>query len=112
MFTKTDIDILLEIIPIGRQNAITAKDIAQKIGYSVHGNQVKTRRLIKYAIANGEIILSSSSTRPKGYWISNDIDEIKGYLISLKNRADKITKRANNLKSKWNNQNPSNRINV
>lgn len=109
-FTLTDITTLLGIIPTGRTNAITAFEIAQKLGYPSDGNQVKTRQLIKFAIANGEIILSSPAKVPKGYWISNDIDEVKENLSTLKSRADEITERATNLKTSWNNKNSSNQI--
>jgi hypothetical protein len=50
MFNQNDINSLLQIIPIDRQNTITAPIIAQALGYSTGGNQVKTRRLIIYAI--------------------------------------------------------------
>ena len=110
MFTQNDINTLLQIIPNGRQNAITAKVIEQKLGYSVVGNQVKTRRLIAYAIDNGIIILSSSSRAPKGYWISTDRQETLNYINSLRSRAKIITDRKNYLRNRWNNNNPNNRI--
>jgi len=110
MFNQNDINTLVQIISNGRQNAITADNIAQRLGYPVDGNQVKTRELIGYAIDNGTVILSSSSQAPKGYWISTDRQETLDYLDSLENRADEITDRANNLRNGWNNINPNNQI--
>ena len=100
MLTQNDINTLLQIIPNGRQYAVTAEVIAQRLGYSVEGNQVETRNLI----------LSSSSQAPKGYWISTDKQETLDYLDSLRNKADEITDRANNLRNGWNNNNPNDRI--
>lgn len=110
MFNQNDINILIQIIPNGRQNAIIARGIAQRLGYPVGGNQVKTRRLIDFAIDNGNVILSSSGRMPKGYWISIDRQETIDYIASLRNRASEITDRANNLRTGWNNVNPNNQI--
>lgn len=110
MFNQNDINRLLQIIPIGRQNAITAPIIAQALGYSTGGNQVKTRRLIVYAIDNGNVILSSSAIAPKGYWVSDDEQEIRTYIQSLRHRADEISARVVNLRNGWNRLNPQNQI--
>jgi len=110
MFNQNDINLLIQIIPNGRQNAITARVIAQSLRYPVDGNQVKTRKLIDFAIDNGNIILSSSGMIPKGYWISIDRQETTDYIASSRNRAIEITDRANNLRTGWNNINPNNEI--
>lgn len=110
MFYQNDINVIIQIIPNGRQNAITASVISQRLGYPVGGNQVKTRKLINYAIDNGNVILSSSGRIPKGYWISTDRQETIDYIASLRNRAREITDRANNLRTGWNNINPNNQI--
>jgi hypothetical protein len=80
------------------------------LGYPVGGNQVKTRRLIDFAIDNGNLILSSSGRIPKGYWISIDRQETINYIASLRNRASEITDRANNLSTGWNTVNPNDQI--
>ena len=41
---------LLNIIPVGRANAMHAEDIARGMWYPTGGNQVETRELIRYAI--------------------------------------------------------------
>jgi len=107
MFNLNDVKKLLGIIPFGKQNAINAIDIANKIGYSTGGNQVDTRNLIRFAIDSGCIILSS----PKiGYWQTVNKTEIIDCIKSLKRRSKKIRDRANMLKNDWNINNPSNKI--
>jgi hypothetical protein len=110
LFNQNDINILIQNIPNGRQNAITARVIAQRLGYPVGGNQVKIRKLIDFAIDNSNVILSSSGRVPKGYWFSIDRQETIEYIASLRNRASEITDRADNLRAGWNNVNPNNRI--
>jgi hypothetical protein len=110
MFNQNDIQNLLAIIPIGQNNAITAPIIAQRLGYPTGGIQVKTRRLIDFAIDNGNVILSSSAVAPKGYWVSNNITEVREYIRSLRNRAEEINERADNLRTGWNNNYPNNQI--
>ena len=109
MFDQNDIRVLIRNIPNGRQNAITAEVIAGKLSYPVDGNQVKTRKLIGYAIDNGMVILSSSGA-PQGYWISTDRQETLDYINSRISRANKIIDRANNLRNRWNDNNPNNQI--
>lgn len=110
MFNRNDINMLIQIIPQGRQNAITARVIAHRLGYPEGGNQVKTRSLIDFAIDNENVILSSPGRIPKGYWISTDRQETIDYIDSLRNRANEITDRANNLRNGWNNINTNNQI--
>ncbi len=109
MFSQSDVNNLLQIIQTGRQNAITAFDIAQRLGYQTGGNQVETRELIKYAISQGNIILSSPGN-PSGYWLSNDLQEVKDSIESLEHRANEINERADNLRNSWNSLNPNNQI--
>jgi len=108
-FTQADINRLLNILGIGSNNVQTAEQIATRLGYPTIGNQVKTRALITFAIENGSLI-KSSTANPPGYWISNDKQEIKDYIDSLRNRADEISERADNLKDGWNRQNPTDTI--
>lgn len=71
---------LLKIIPFGRANAIHAEDIARGLGYPTGGNQVETRELIRYAIQQGCVIVSTSN----GYWRSNVKQEVIDCANSLK----------------------------
>lgn len=98
---------LLRIIPSDRANAMHAKDIAERMGYPTEGNQVETRDLIRYAIQQGYIIVSTSRD---GYWCSNIKQEVIDCTNSLINRADEIYDRCNELKNAWNQANPNNII--
>ena len=98
---------LLNIIPLGRVIALHAEDIARLMWYPTGGNQVETRELIRYAIQQGNIIVSTSR---EGYWRSNIKQEVIDCTDSLKNRADEIYDRSNELKNAWNQANPNNLI--
>lgn len=98
---------LLECIPYGKSNARHAGDIAAQLGYPTDGNQVETRQLIRYAIQQGNIILSSTAN---GYWRSNDKQEVEKYIRALLNRADEIQTRGNEIKNAWNSINLNNLI--
>lgn len=98
---------LLSIIPIGRANAMHAVDIAAAMGYPTEGNQVETRSLIRYAIQQGYVIVSTSRD---GYWRSNVKQEVIDCADALEKRADDIYDRSNELKNAWNQANPNNII--
>lgn len=96
------IDELLDIIPVGKQYAIHAVEIAKQLNLPTKGNQVETRGLIREAILQGNIILSN----PKiGYWLSNDKKEIATYIRSLNERSQEISERSNAIKQAWNSKN-------
>ncbi len=52
-FTENDINKLLGVLKIGKENAKTACTIATEIGYPTTHNQPKTRKLIREAIKQG-----------------------------------------------------------
>lgn len=106
-YTQADINTLLAILPTSKATAIHAYDIAQRLGYPVDGNQVETRGLIRFAIQSGHLILSNTRI---GYWISNDVDEVKEYISSLQSRAGDTQQRSDELKDSWNLLNPNNQI--
>ncbi len=66
--------------------------------------------MIRFAIENENIILSSPSKVPRGYWISSDQQEVIIYINSLESRADENIQCSTNLKDGWNNNNPNNQI--
>lgn len=72
-------------IPIGRQHAITRAALARKWGL----NDRKTRRVIselrKEDNGDGYIIVAYSSGR--GYYRTNDLDEIDHFIREMTNRA-------------------------
>lgn len=105
--SNSEIQRLLEIIPFGKENAMHAEDIAVSMGYPVGGNQVETRQLIRSAIQQGNIILS---TPKDGYWRSKTKQEVEDYIDSLQNRAAEIITRSTEIKNAWNRVNPDNLI--
>ena len=98
---------LLAILPHSKSQAIHARAIAQLLNLPIGGNEVETRNLIRDAIIQGNVILS---TPQNGYWLSNDKHEIQRCIASLTNRSQEIADRSNALKSAWNNANPNNLI--
>lgn len=105
--TRQEVQRLLRIIQFGEQNAIHAKDIARALSYPIGGNQVETRSLIRYAIQQGNIIISSPK---KGYWRSNDKQEVADYINALIARATDINSRSTEIKTAWNQTNQNNII--
>ena len=71
---------LLTLIPYGRENAISRSDLAKLTGW----DDRKVRDEIKKLMRDGEHILSSSSA--KGYWRSDDPEEIERFLIECDKR--------------------------
>ena len=65
---------LLNLIPYGKENAVSRADLVRLTGWDGR----KVRKEIKRLLRNGEHILSSSSA--KGYWRSDDPDEIERFL--------------------------------
>jgi len=100
-YYQDDVNHLLSILKSGKKNAQTASQIESQLhkeyDFPISGNQVQARGLITYAIELGYLIRSSPS-KPAGYWLEDDPDEIEKCIKSLHHRAKKITQRANNLK--------------
>ncbi|MBI9038424.1 MAG: hypothetical protein JEY97_09855 [Bacteroidales bacterium] len=92
---------------IGRQNPITAGNLATHFGISDGGVQVEMRNVIRNAIAQGYLIGSCN----RGFYIINSLNEIEHNLNSLRSRAEKILIRRRNMLNFWNNmsnqQNPT-----
>ncbi len=105
--TIQELNRLLQIIPFGQTNAIHANDIASQLGYPTDGNQVETRQLIRFAIQNGNIILSNPQS---GYWRSTNKQEVTDCINALNDRADEISNRSIEIKNAWNKANPNNLI--
>lgn len=74
---------------LGEENAITSKEIISSlshIGYKVSDTRI--RKIINYIRTHNVVPCLMASNI--GYYISNNIEEIKGYLISLKGRENAI----------------------
>lgn len=104
-FTSADLVRLMSQIPKGKSSAISAPDLAVRMGLSPAPNQEELRALIRMAIDNGELIGSSNS----GYWIMDSLQELEEVLNSLEGRAQGTCDRRNNLLDSWNSKNPTNK---
>lgn len=98
---------LLAILPHSKSQAIHARDIARLLNLPIGGNEVETRDLIRDAIIQGNVILS---TPKNGYWISNNKQETLRCIASLNNRSQEIADRCTALRDAWNIANPNNTI--
>ena len=70
---------LLEVIPVGRFNAIHFKDGALKMGVTEGG----FKNLVRKARKDGAFILSDTC----GYWQSDDRAEVQAFLDSMYKQA-------------------------
>ena len=95
---------LLQFLNFGRATAINAPTIAAHMNYSIYGNQVKTRNLIRECIEHDQDLIASTLTKPRGFYKirRNNISELNDYLDSLENRAREINLRRSNLINNWN----------
>lgn len=71
---------ILQYIPHGRENAISRNELSRLLKMSDR----RARKLIERERQRGIPILSSS--RGEGYWLSEDISEIKAFLKESENR--------------------------
>ena len=83
---------ILDFIPKGKENAINKETLCNLTGL----NERDVRSAIKRAVECGEPVLSSSGH--KGYWYSEDIDEIEEFIRENDHRSNAITKTTAKLK--------------
>lgn len=74
----------------GKENAITSKELAQKLGIVEDDTHAKTRNLI-FQCAK-ECLLPIAATK-KGYFIIQTKDECYAYLTQLNKRSKQIQER-------------------
>ncbi len=101
---QDEIKKLVSYIPVGKANPINAPELAEKMGLPSGPNQEEFRAIIRQAIAEGELIGSSSS----GYWIVDSIEELNVVMDSLERRAQGVCDRRNKLLTLWNDSHPEN----
>lgn len=75
---------------IGKENTITNKQMKEGLEEicNIKTTEPRIRKMIQYIRISGSIerLIATS----KGYYISNDVQELKDYLESLMQRADSI----------------------
>lgn len=82
---------IIDFIPYGKEYAISRAELKKRTGMDDRDN----RQLIKRARTKGEIdprgvILSASSRKSPGYWISDDLSEIDRFTAELKSRIREL----------------------
>jgi len=77
-------------LKVGKSNAITNSEIIKGIkkAYGIRLTGARVRKIIQYIRITGKVerLIASS----KGYYISNDTQELKDYIESLMQRAEQI----------------------
>ena len=89
---------LMNFLTRGRNNPLTAREIADHFNVSDEGVEVPIRNVIREAIHDGELIGSHS----RGFYIIDDEDDFHRYISSLESRRTKIANRIDNLTRNWN----------
>ena len=89
---------LMSYLHRGRNNALTARQIALHFRCSDGGVEVPIRGVIREAIQDGELIGSHN----RGFYIIDDEQDFRRYIRSLESRRNKIATRASNLRRNWN----------
>jgi len=82
----------IKLIPFGKENAISRKELEIKAGEDDRDN----RTLVKKCVSQKIPILSSSGH--KGYWRSNDLDEIEAFVKEAERRANTTKENVRPLK--------------
>lgn len=86
---------LVNSIPHGKDNALTAKELA-----TLHKCQVRDiQRAIEHDRRHGYAICASVTGEQKGFYRANTPDELEIYCQSLDRRLEEITKTRNAVKS-------------
>ena len=76
---------IAEFIPKGKENAISRAKLAQLTGLPDRSLRDHIKRANRVLTAQGMAILSSSGAR--GYWISEELEEMEEYLRESTHRA-------------------------
>src|SRR4030065_976293 len=91
---------LVGFLQTGKQNAITAREIAEHFNISDGAVEVPIRDAFRDAIENGELI---GSTNQGFFLIANEAEHLE-YIRSLESRRDEIGNRQVHLTNNWNNR--------
>ena len=84
---------IIDFIPTGKENAVSKQKLMEVTGIK---DERLVRDAIKSQVENGVPILSSSGH--KGYWYSEDIDEIEEFIRENDHRANALSKTTAKLK--------------
>ena len=79
---------ILQLIPYGRENAISRADLQRLTGLNERSVRTETKRLLRLK----NPILSSS--KHKGYWLSDDPAEIRECINEFRSKGDAMYENA------------------
>ncbi len=85
---------ICEFIPTGKENAITRADLVRRVNLPDR----KVREMIETARKDGALILNAQDGA--GYYISNDVGELKRQLRSNHSRAMSVLRQNTHLRRK------------
>lgn len=77
---------LVNFLPIGRENAVTGRELASLLDLTVRD----VSRMVALARADGCPICASCDTARPGYFLTEDPDELERYINSLDRRLRAI----------------------
>ncbi|NGM62684.1 hypothetical protein G5B30_12235 [Sphingobacterium sp. SGG-5] len=106
-FTQNQRRVLLNALQVGRQNAISAKNLAAIIGFPTSSNQVKLRSLITECIELEGDLIGAVTGRPAGFFLINNQHELDRYLDTLESRTRRDNDRRTALINNWNTARPN-----
>ena len=86
---------ILQYIPHGKENAITSKELGKLLGIHERTAREEMKRLVR----KGVPIMSSS--HGKGYWLTDDWDEVGAFLKEHENRIKTECLNTAELKRKY-----------
>ena len=89
---------------IGKNNPITATDLAAHFGISDGKQEVEMRKIIREAIEQNNLIGSYNL----GFYVIGTLSELEENLDSLQSRAENILLRRRNMMNSWNSINTNN----
>jgi hypothetical protein len=97
-FTRDNVERLIQILGVGRRNALTSPDIQRRLGLPREQTSESTRGLVLHAIEEHGVPIVSGG---RGYWIAESQSEVDDYLGSLEARIVGVRNRQRALLRAW-----------
>jgi biotin operon repressor len=94
----TMIEKLMAVLPKGKDNAILASEIAEKLGLKREKTEQPTRELISEAITKHHKVIGSCQ---KGFYVPQTKSEFHSIVDSLESRRSALNARIDSLWESW-----------
>lgn len=95
---ETNVLRLVNMLGVGRENAIRADVLQERLGLPRQRTAESVRALVKAAIEEHHICIGSGA---KGYWLIANEGELTDALANLDNRMSGIRARADGMREAW-----------